>query len=78
MKKAGGFDEDDDEFGEKKGPAGPKKRKKFTEFECPDCMANNPYGDGFKVGDEVQCLYCTKLWRVKSGAAEDSFRLIEA
>ncbi len=28
------------------------------EFECPECNAHNPYGDGFKVGSEVICFYC--------------------
>jgi len=31
---------------------------RFTEFECPDCDAPNPYDDGFGNGDEVLCFYC--------------------
>ncbi len=34
------------------------KAKKFFEFDCPSCNANNPWGDGFKDGDEVNCHYC--------------------
>ncbi|MBI2376316.1 MAG: hypothetical protein HYV07_20140 [Deltaproteobacteria bacterium] len=79
MKRGGRGDDDDDEFGEKKGAStSAKKRKKFTEFDCPDCQANNPLGEGFRVGEEVQCQYCTKIWRVRSGAEEDTFRLVEA
>ncbi len=32
--------------------------KRLTEFDCPQCNANNPYGDGFGVGDEIRCYYC--------------------
>lgn len=28
------------------------------EFDCPECDANNPWNDGFKEGDELQCHYC--------------------
>lgn len=28
------------------------------EFDCPECSANNPWGDGFGDGGEVQCHYC--------------------
>lgn len=45
------YDDDDD-----KDVAGPKK--KFFEFDCPSCNANNPWGDGFVDGEEVNCHYC--------------------
>ncbi|AKU91213.1 hypothetical protein [Vulgatibacter incomptus] len=31
---------------------------RFFEFDCPDCDANNPIGDGFRHGEYVQCGYC--------------------
>lgn len=34
------------------------KKKKLSEFECPNCSANNPYDDGISDGDEVRCYYC--------------------
>lgn len=37
---------------------------KFTEFNCPDCTANNPVGDSFTVGDEVRCNYCGNEYKV--------------
>ena len=40
-------------------------KKKFDEFDCPTCNANNPYGDGFKVGDEIRCFYCGTEFKVK-------------
>ena len=51
--------EDDDGGGEKKGP------KKFDEFDCPECNANNPYGDGFRVGEDIRCYYCGCEFQVK-------------
>ncbi len=38
--------------------------RRFTEFECPDCDAHNPYDDGFTDGDEVRCCYCGQLFEV--------------
>jgi hypothetical protein len=32
-------------------------RRKFNEFECPTCSANNPFDD-FGHGDEVHCAWC--------------------
>ena len=33
-------------------------KRKFDEFECPACSANNPWGDGFGNNDEVLCNWC--------------------
>ena len=33
-------------------------KRKFGEFECPSCSANNPWGDGFGNNDEVLCNWC--------------------
>ena len=49
--------------GEKEAEAITKKR--FDEFDCPTCNANNPYGDGFKVGEEIRCFYCGTEYKVK-------------
>lgn len=37
----------------------------FDEFDCPLCNANNPYGDGFKAGDEIRCYYCGSEFKVR-------------
>jgi transcription elongation factor Elf1 len=34
------------------------KAKKFFEFDCPSCNANNPWGDGFVDKEEINCHYC--------------------
>ena len=34
------------------------RRRRFNDFDCPDCNANNPYDDGFGDGDEIRCYYC--------------------
>lgn len=49
-----GYDPDDDD--EKVG-AKPHLRK-FSEFECPDCNANNPVDPPVGNKDEVLCNYC--------------------
>jgi hypothetical protein len=50
------------------GPAGAR----FADFDCPVCSANNPYDDGFTVGDEVRCFYCGQEFEVR---VSDSGRL---
>ncbi len=37
-------------------------KRKFDEFECPACSANNPY-DTFGNGDEVLCNWCGMSFR---------------
>jgi len=47
-------DEDEDKgSGEEFG-----RSRRFDDFDCPDCNANNPYDDHFGDGDEVRCYYC--------------------
>ena len=48
------FHDDDDELGPKHGGA----KRRFADFDCPDCNANNPHDEGFGNGDEVRCYYC--------------------
>ena len=53
---------DDDEV-EAQAAAGSSRR--FNDFDCPACNANNPYDDGFGDGDEVLCYYCGQEYRVR-------------
>jgi hypothetical protein len=46
------YDEDDDKSMEQEG-----KGRRFGDFDCPDCNANNPH-DGFGDEDEIRCYYC--------------------
>ncbi len=39
-------------------------KEKWTEFECPNCSANNPYDDGFRAGEEIRCFYCGLEFKV--------------
>ncbi len=52
----------DDE--EKKGGEQEGQGRRFKDFDCPECAANNPYDDGFGDGDEVRCYYCGQDFRV--------------
>ncbi len=48
------------------------RARRFGDFDCPDCNANNPYDDAFGDGDEVRCYYCGQEYRA---AVDDSGRL---
>ena len=39
--------------------------RRFKEFDCPDCAANNPLDDGFSIGDDIQCMFCGLTFKVK-------------
>jgi len=52
------------------------KGLRWTEFECPDCSADNPWDDGFGLGDELFCSWCGNRFRVRRGKSEESFRLV--
>lgn len=41
------------------------KKKKFFEFECSSCNANNPWPDGFKDKEEVNCHYCGTSFEIR-------------
>jgi hypothetical protein len=60
-------DEDKDDAAAASG-----SRRRFNEFECPDCTANNPVDDGFGNGDEIICNYCGTEFRV---VVDDDSRL---
>jgi hypothetical protein len=62
------FDDDDDKA------AGQSKRG--TEFECPDCNAHNPVGDGFVDGGEVICYYCGMEFRVSESDGKFKFKAV--
>lgn len=53
------YDEDDDK------PDEGKKKKKFDEFDCPTCNANNPWPDGLHDGEEINCHYCGTSFMVR-------------
>lgn len=65
-------EEEEDAWAEAKS----KRHLTWTEFDCPECSANNPYDEGFRVGDEVVCQYCGQPWRVRA-KDDDKFRLVE-
>ncbi len=46
--------------------------RRFKDFDCPECAANNPFDDGFGDGDEVLCYYCGQEFKVE---VNDSGRL---
>ena len=60
-----GYEEDDDA-----GDEGAARR--FADFDCPACAANNPYDDRFGDGDEIRCYYCGQEFRA---AVSDAGRL---
>jgi DNA-directed RNA polymerase subunit RPC12/RpoP len=61
-----GYEEDEPKGGEE------DQGRRFTDFDCPDCSANNPYDDSFGNGDEVRCYYCGQEFRAD---VSDSGRL---
>ena len=56
-------DSDDDAETRELEFGGPGRR--FGDFDCPDCSANNPYDDAFGDGDEIRCYYCGAEFLVK-------------
>ncbi len=57
---------------EKPQPEDLGRRRRFKDFDCPGCNANNPYDDGFGDGDEVLCYYCGQEFKAE---VNDSGRL---
>lgn len=47
---------------DKKGAA---KGTVWTEFDCPECGAENPWDDGFEAGEELFCAWCGAVLIVK-------------
>ena len=54
----------DDDGDDDKGDSAEGQLRRFSDFDCPDCSANNPYDDKFGDGDEVRCYYCGQLFKV--------------
>ena len=44
--------------------SGEGRARRFQDFDCPACNANNPYDDSFGDGDEVLCYYCGQEYKV--------------
>jgi DNA-directed RNA polymerase subunit RPC12/RpoP len=42
-----------------------KKDRGWTEFDCPECSAHNPWDEGFQVGDQLFCNWCGGVLIVK-------------
>ena len=61
--------DDDDEKGD--GP------KKFKDWDCPECNANNPNGEMLIDGEEIICNYCGITFEVKV-SDEGKLKLREA
>lgn len=61
---------DDDET--RDAPEELGRRRRFADFDCPDCNANNPWDDTFGNGDEVRCYYCGQEFKAD---VNDSGRL---
>jgi hypothetical protein len=53
-----GYIHEEEEEDAKKSGAALGAKRRFDEFDCPSCSANNPMGDGFGNNDEVVCNYC--------------------
>lgn len=54
-----GYDDDDKPTGDAAG-----RERRFADFDCPECSANNPWDDGFGDGDEIRCYYCGEEFKV--------------
>lgn len=67
---------EDDEDLEREAEASGRGRR-FSDFDCPDCNANNPRDERFGNGDEILCFYCGSAWRAKVDE-EGRLRLVEA
>ena len=55
-------DYSDQEDEDKKSGKSLGSRRKFEEFDCPSCSANNPF-DTFGNGDDVLCGWCAMEFR---------------
>jgi hypothetical protein len=66
---------DEDELEASEGEE--RKNRRFTDFDCPTCSANNPYDDSFGDGDQVLCYYCGQDFEVHV-SDEGRLRLKEA
>lgn len=58
------YDQNYDDEDESKAMDAAGSGRRFSDFDCPDCNANNPH-DGFGDGDEIRCYYCGMEYRVE-------------
>ncbi len=58
------------------GGSGDPEHRRFDDFDCPACNANNPYDEPFGDGDEIRCFYCGQEYRVRQVGAR-RFKLRE-
>jgi len=65
--------DDDDEARDRKLKT---RSRKFSDFDCPTCNANNPRDERFGHGDEVMCFYCGAEFRARVND-EGVLRLVE-
>ena len=42
-----------------------KDEAHWTEFECPECTAHNPWDEGFGAQDQLFCAWCGAVLLVK-------------
>lgn len=56
------YDEDADAKAVSEGAS-----RRFGDFDCPGCNANNPHDDKFGDGDEIRCHYCGVEYKVLVG-----------
>lgn len=54
------YDDDEKPSGDELG-----KARRFSDFDCPDCNANNPVDEAFGDGDEIRCYYCGVEFKVQ-------------
>ena len=56
---------DEEEYAkEEDDGTGAGNQRRFKDFDCPDCNANNPYDDAFGDGEEIRCYYCGTEFKV--------------
>jgi len=60
-----GYEEDE----KTSSPEDAGQLRRFKDFDCPECAANNPYDDGFGMGDEIRCYYCGQEFQVRVTAS---------
>jgi transcription elongation factor Elf1 len=75
MDRFNSFDDEDEGTPKRgRGKSGEGGKNRHTEFECPECNANNPVADGYGVGSEVQCFYCGMEFKVSDSNGRFKFK----
>ncbi len=55
-----GMDEDEIDPRDMDGP-----QRKYTDFDCPECNANNPLDEAITDGVELRCCYCGEEFKAR-------------